>query len=288
MRFKKLLLIAVPLLVLAIPLAVTVKLHSVGRVTYCTAGEVIKKDIHKAIVFSLRKPADDVVTVNETCARHREVYDLYDRATEAAASGDKEKAEQLLSKLQSLDSDFDVSEVRERIGALTTSAATAAAAGSSASSRTSRSGTTEGASPTQSVSHEPPVSANANLLSYLPASVTGYSKQGSEKLSRSAFISFTAPKGPAKGFSATVRWYPKAADAARFLDVVHKRLYSHGRRPLKVKSFPGAFGTDNRNYACLAWARSNLSFEILLTANTNDMALLLAESQKISNNFRGN
>ena len=194
---------------------------------------------------------------------------LYQQALEAQRSGDTTRALGLAEQaVQVNPNNVEAKQLVEVI----------AAAPSNATTRT--------ASASASSPAQPRV---ADIATLLPKAVSGYSFGTPQVIKTDAVVSADPmPQATDASRISTVLFSVhdrgSAAAAAKWVETVNKRVYSHDRVGVAIDGRPGSFGTDGTRLSSAAFASGPYVFELICTVSqgkpvaTKDIALRLAET----------
>lgn len=256
---------------------VTVK---TGTRTVCTHGEIISENVKEISVLASDAGKYSVVEVKTICSKHKQADDLYRKAQQMLADGNKASAQAYLR--QALDKDPGLTQAQEQLASLTTEQAKAdenksviqqaaetventvativpGSSSGSSDSGTSTGSTQDDSNDTSSSDDGSQSSPSINLADRIPKTITDCRLVASTKEEIMATAMFI--KNNKVFISFQIKQHIDGQDAKKEIERSSQN-YSESNSAETVKGNDGTFGTDGREFAYLGWAEGAVSYEI--------------------------
>lgn len=286
---KKILIVFFSLFILAILLISTIELHKVGRITYCTHGEILKDNTRTAVAFSLNRLPDEIVKITDTCAKHKKFDELYKKALAAFSAGNAIDGSKYLSDLKKIDKNFSPRDLLGKANDALNNQVSANLPAPVTLPPSTNVVKPPVANPTPAkpfVVAKPTPFEGEDLSVYLPSSLPGYRKLSSDLSEGTAWINFAAnDKTKILSVITTAHKYANEQQGRNFVKKVNMVAYPKNRRSATYRETTAYYGTNGSNYASLAWSTKNFAFEILMVSSNTATTQLMRDALYVANYF---
>lgn len=262
------------LVVLAAGCQPTVQVRT-GTRTVCTYGEVVEESITTVEVPAALADQYGVQTKTITCEKHAGAEALYSAAQDAIRAGDLKAARDALERLIAADANFGLAsaQLKEIVAGRTPKP-----------DRSRRGGASGPATGTAGVNDPLPVGPIANLSSWLPDTLPGFSSQplkaDTVALTREYLPAGAGHVGQIVVFVEQYKT-PAAATAAMATGV--KRSYATSPATLQVKGRSIYFGTDGKRFAIIAWNEGGVVVTVEAMATSGPATALKDDLTAVAN-----
>ncbi len=211
-----------------------------GEVVTCTYGEVTTDTVKVIEVPADQAGNYSVVRTTVICDRHKALEALYAEAQAAIVSDTLDVAKAKLTEILAIDAAFR--RAKTQLDAINAGKKPVPDTGS----------TTPGGS--GETSGQVPVGPVANLASYVPDTLTGFTAQGISADAFSLAREYVPVEGsPADYLMIVVEQYRDAAGAQAAIKTQVVPGYGFDVSTVSVAGHALRFGTDNKRFATLAW-----------------------------------
>lgn len=282
-----------------------------GMLRVCKYGEVIEDNTKTLKVAKSEAKKYSVSKNIELCDKHRKIESLYRTALEAEASGEEAQAREAIEKAARQDPSLkpalkesdsqkqlskiadvlnkqakDASRVINKIAAQPEASQSVQNVQSQPSTESSNSLGGASGSSSDSDQNQGQNQGQATAIdpkSLLPASILGYESGPVNWGDDWANRDFLPPKGKGVESALVEIIVTQSSQAAQDrVNDVHSKLYYSDGESLKVKGGEAHFGTNETNYASLAYAQGKVVFTVLLLTGSGNPVELKSETVSIA------